>query len=62
MQLEEARKLRERMRGVPCDHAGIEKEYERGGHTGDYVCSTCGKTFFSREEWAATKQQEGAES
>jgi hypothetical protein len=50
------------MRGVPCDHPSIEKEYERGGHTGDNVCSTCGKTFFSRKAWAATKQEKGAES
>jgi hypothetical protein len=62
MQLGEARQLRERVRGVPCDHPGIEKEYDRGGHAGDYSCSICGKMFFSREEWAATKQEKGIES
>ena len=51
MQLDDARRLQEWRRGIPCDHPDIEIESDRGADTGGLVCSTCGKTFTSREEW-----------
>ncbi len=46
MKNDEARQLRvfgEAKGNQPCDHPTIEKErFEEGGHTGFYVCTTCG--------------------
>jgi hypothetical protein len=50
MQIDEAKKLRINWGNKHCEHLHFEKEYDRGAHTGDYVCTTCGKVFLSREE------------
>ncbi len=46
MKNDEARQLRvfwEAKGNPPCDHPTIEKErFGEGGHTGFYVCTTCG--------------------
>ena len=42
MQMKEARALRERWGHRPCDHPDLEKEYDLGTATGDYVCTRCG--------------------
>jgi hypothetical protein len=47
MELREAEELRkgwERKGNPPCKHEKREKEYYLGTHTGDKVCTTCGKT------------------
>ena len=55
MQSDQAKELRRRHAETPCKHPSIEKEYDRGAHTGDYVCSVCGWCFGSREEWEQEK-------
>ncbi len=50
MQYYEAEELRKEWQGKPCNHENVEKEYHLGSHTGDYVCTVCGKEFTSREE------------
>ena len=32
-----------------CPHPQLEKEYILGGQTGDYICTSCGKTFSPAE-------------
>jgi transposase-like protein len=52
MQLEEGERLRkkwEEMGNPPCNHPNIEKEYYLGYQTGDYICTTCGKTFWKSD-------------
>lgn len=44
MQMKEVRELRKRWAGKPCDHPNLDKEYDLGSDTGDYVCTTCGRT------------------
>lgn len=51
MKMSEAAELREMYRGMPCEHQNLEKEYHLGTATGDYVCTTCGKTGWGRD-WA----------
>jgi hypothetical protein len=53
MQVEEAKTLRERWReqgDQHCSHLKIVKEYYRGTHTMDYVCTDCGKEFSLTEK------------
>ncbi len=55
MQMSEAaelrRKWKEKNGNAICSHPDIEKEYYLGSHTGDYVCTTCGETHWTREEF-----------
>lgn len=44
MQAKEAKALREQWGDRSCDHPSLEKEYELGSATGDYVCTTCGRS------------------
>lgn len=57
MQFNDADKLRESKNGSGCKHTRIEKEYYLGTHTGDYVCSSCGKNYMSRNEWEKDRSQ-----
>lgn len=50
MQAEQAKYLRNQWDDKPCNHPKLVKEYIRGAQTGDFICTTCGKVFFSREE------------
>jgi len=52
MQMKEALKLQEewKRKGCPpCKHKHLEKEYDLGADTGDYVCTTCGETRWGRD-------------
>lgn len=51
MQLKDAQKLEDKWGGGPCDHPKLEKEYDRGTATGDYVCTRCGASGWGRD-WA----------
>lgn len=51
MQCNDAEKLRDNGKYSGCKHPRIEKEYYLGTHTGDYVCSSCGKNYMSRKDW-----------
>ena len=44
----------------PCSHTNIEKEYGPFGHTGDYRCTQCGKTF-TEDEVALIKSEKISE-
>ena len=55
MKTTEAEALRERWGDEPCDHPSLEKEYELGSATGDYVCTKCGHTGWG-SDW---NQQSG---
>ena len=58
MQSDEARRLRTAARNTPCDHPGVEAEYDLGGSTGDYSCTTCGKNFQSLEAWQRWRESQ----
>lgn len=60
MQLGEAMELRERWIAKgdpPCNHPHLDKEYDLGADTGDYVCTTCGASGFGRD-WVKREQEE----
>ena len=44
MQSERAKELQRTWGDQPCDHPHLEKEYELGSATGDYVCTRCGES------------------
>ena len=47
MQIWEVAALRrawERKGNPPCQHPELDREYYLGANTGDYVCTTCGKS------------------
>lgn len=53
MQLEEAKRLREKWEASGaqnCKHPEIHKEYYGGAHTMDYVCIVCGEEFSLAEK------------
>ncbi|MER7507096.1 hypothetical protein ABTX82_01905 [Streptomyces lavendulae] len=50
MQMDDAIRLRREWAAKgnpPCDHPETDKEYDRGGDTGDRVCTTCGRCFLN---------------
>lgn len=44
MQLREALELRKKWGDKHCNHPHLEKEYDLGAQTGDWVCTTCGRS------------------
>ena len=56
MQLKEAECLRKMFKNKSCQHLSIDKEYDLGAHTGDYVCEHCGKIFISKEDWEKERE------
>ena len=44
MQQKDAIKLKDDRGDEPCSHPSLEKEYELGTATGDYVCTSCGES------------------
>ena len=42
MQNAEAQRLRDLWGDKHCSHLNIEKEYDKGGATGDWCCTQCG--------------------
>lgn len=51
MQMNEANRIREAWGDKPhdCVREELEKEYHLGQSTGDYVCPTCGRTYWNRQ-------------
>jgi hypothetical protein len=45
MQSKEARDLRMKWGNKPCDHPHVDREYDRQFHTGDEVCTQCGRVI-----------------
>jgi hypothetical protein len=45
MQMSEAAKLQEAWGDKPCNHPSSEREYYLGSHTGDDVCTQCGRSL-----------------
>lgn len=43
MQMNEAYRRQREWGDKPCDHPAIEAEYYLGAHTGDHVCTVCGR-------------------
>ena len=43
MQMQTAIKLKNAWGDKPCDHIELEKEFDKGTATGDYVCKQCGQ-------------------
>ena len=43
MQIRTAIELKNAWGDKPCDHLELEKEYDKGAATGDYVCKQCGQ-------------------
>lgn len=60
MQMNKAGALREKWGDKPCDHPSLDKEYELGAATGDYVCTTCGKAGWGRD-WVTKESKESKE-
>ena len=63
MQMDEAAALRKIWGDKPCRHPELDREYYRGAHTGDVVCTTCGRSFSSEEaaeRHAERQRQAGA--
>lgn len=48
MQMGKANEIAKNWDDGPCDHPNVEKEYHLGAATGDYVCTTCGKSDWGR--------------
>lgn len=59
MQAKTARRLREAWGDKPCNHPNLEKEYELGSDTGDYVCTSCGKSGWGRD-WNREQQDDNS--
>ena len=53
MQMKDVPDLRARWerenQGKKCDHRRLDKEYDLGTQTGDFVCLDCGETFTRAE-------------
>ena len=43
MQIQTAAELNRTWGNKPCEHLELEKEYDKGSATGDYVCKQCGQ-------------------
>ena len=52
MQMSDATALREAWKkkgDPPCDHPGTDREYYLASHTGDDICTTCGRVVDKKE-------------
>ena len=56
MQIKEAVALRKRWGNQPCNHPVLDKEYDLGISTGDYVCTTCGRAGWG-SDWNAREHE-----
>jgi len=50
VQRKKASLLRQEWGDKACTHPAFAKEYDLGERTGNFVCTTCGKTFTFREK------------
>lgn len=57
MQSKNAKKLREKWGGKPCDHPTIVKLYDLGSHDG-YVCTQCGEEHFEKADFKITRNKQ----
>lgn len=57
MQAKDATRLRSTWGDKPCTHPHAEKEYDLGGDTGDYACTTCGDTWWGRGGWEEARKE-----
>ncbi len=55
MDAKKARALTKNWGDKPCNHPSIDKEYDAGSSTGDYICTQCGQVI-DKDEWK--KEQE----
>lgn len=53
--MSEAIALRKLRGKQACEHSYLEKEYDKGTHTLDYVCPNCGEAHRTEEEFEATR-------
>ncbi len=58
MQAIKAAALRRAWRKKVCTHPELEREYHLDNPTGDYVCTTCGKTFTAYEARQQRRQKQ----
>jgi hypothetical protein len=58
MQMKDAKALRKRWVGKACSHPEIEKEYDLGTATGDYVCTRCGQAGWG-SDWNVQERENG---
>jgi hypothetical protein len=61
MQMRDASALRKRWGNKPCSHPHLEKEYDLGAATGDYVCTTCGEAGWG-SDWNEKKDAKKPEA
>jgi len=56
MQMKDAIELNSRWGNKPCNHSSVDKEYQSGMSTGDYVCTTCGQSGWG-ENWPQLEKE-----
>lgn len=56
MDIQEAQRLREAWGDRPCNHPSLDKEYDHGAATGDYVCTQCGEARWG-SDWNSRNTQ-----
>lgn len=44
----------------PCAHPNLDREYYLGAHTGDSVCTTCGKSGFG-SDWPQREKSQNSQ-
>lgn len=57
MEMDDAARLRKAWGNRRCSHPNLEKEYHRGLSTGDYACTTCGKSAWG-SDWAEKEAEQ----
>jgi hypothetical protein len=60
MQIRQAAELRQRWGDLPCDHPELEKEYDLGAQTGDYVCTRCGEARWG-SDWVQQERMKNSQ-
>ena len=61
MQMDKAIELRKAWGNKPCSHPNFDKEYHLGSDTGDYVCTSCGRSFTKQEKENLSRSNKAAE-
>ena len=59
MQIKDAMDLKKRWGNKPCNHPTLEKEYEMGASTGDYICTQCGESGWG-SDWNKKEEESSA--
>lgn len=58
MQMRKAAQRRKEWGEKPCNHDDVDREYYLGAHTGDIVCTICGRNFTNMEEVESDRQKQ----